>query len=946
MKNQLLLLTVLAILLGFNTVRGGALQCNSNFDSATTFVTDAPMGQGNKQKLLSHIENAWRRYNSGNKNGRRQALISLDTALQLLSSNATKSIPNQLRTQIRDQVLSFRICISDGPAIQTSTLALKTFLPSDLNENGIEGPAPAEGVVYIDGTEIGETGINGEVILQVPAGGHDLEVRLFPSHVGTTSTSFVAGETKQVNMILVEGKDPIGDSKLAIDQTTDGILDRNFVALTMRLVDLGGVVVPLKRVNDIRLLDVEGGPDTYVTDMFTLLTDGTLLLNNVPAFRSLLLSRVGKITLEVNGSNLKSRPEITTADFYISAFKIVGQLVAPPSNPGLNVAGIAVTGTVLNTNLFFNAVTDASGNFEFPLLPRGNFDFTSETIQNGLYYYGQGTFVLNGNKFLTARMLYTTDLVSGVLPFTVEPLPALAGFTEKEKEPNIIPSGREAIFGINKPEAWKVEPPAQSGSLNLLEASVFVSAGTVGVPITQTATINVPQGTKELVLKYNVSTVEYPYYVQAQSIYNDTWGIKVNTGTSGQQIESIGRQINSQLSSPPVWQPNGSTGEIEKHFDIQPLTASGPASFVLFASAMNVGDSALPTSVQAKLSEVPGVTIDSATGDNSVPFNTHSIPKTGESNHFDRSFTLKVTKPTGSTITNVKAKLIYGSQQIVVVDEAPGAGKVSTLDDQTVLVNTIMTPTPSGPLGALPPPTHLFKYEFEITVDNNGTSTTSQRKKTGDRKALWRCLDGFDRFSPVVGARDPGEDDWCSKGAYDWVRANQSKLKAINDISGEHGRHHPSSHFWGTDIDMFHFHRQAVQGLSGTQVYKDLENDVRLAVNWNNPDPVISGPASAAKDRVVHWVTTSRSGIDALAALNEVKDIRYAVGEQVMSGTAVILEVGWAEQLMRTGKTTVGGVELNLGLVTPAWTSAKYHTDSHHDNHVHVALDRGALGEP
>src|SRR5262245_50517524 len=78
------------------------------------------------------------------------------------------------------------------------------------------------------------------------------------------------------------------------------------------------------------------------------------------------------------------------------------------------------------------------------------------------------------------------------------------------------------------------QPAVAQGSSQTATASATAAAQ--NVPITGTATLSVPQGTSHVRLTYNVFTVEYPFFVLSQSIFNDTWSVVVQGGSSGQQL--------------------------------------------------------------------------------------------------------------------------------------------------------------------------------------------------------------------------------------------------------------------------------------------------------------------------------------------------------------------------------------------------------------------------
>jgi len=921
MKTHTLILATLLLVSTSALAMAQTAPCKSNYESVLSAIDNAAIGVGNQTKLRSHVNNAWRKSISGKKQGLDNALKDLDQALKLLASNATSHVPPQTRASLTAAIQSMRACLAGSNPSETATLQVRTFLPSDVSPDGIGGPAPAGVIIFIDDVEFGITNASGEITLQVPARTLQVEARLYPSNSGETEVTLAPNETKQVDIILQEGKELSENATLKVDQLVDGILDRNFTALTLRFIKDDGSTVVLKQLDLVAVVSVAGGASQFATGMFTLQPDGTLTLNNVAGFRTLLLSQPGKILLNAHGEDANGRVYDQTAEFFISAFKVVGHLSAPPSNPALNTSGITVTGTILNTALVFNVVSDASGNFEFPLLPTGNLEIFSETLQNGSFYYGQGVLVLNGNKSVNLNMLATVDLVNGVPPFTVTPIAgpitADAGLTAADfPERKATASLANIALAANDPTT----------------VSVNVTAASQNVPVTQTTTLNVPQGTQTVDLTYFVQTDEYPTFVLAQSIFNDTWSVTVRGGASGQQLFNIARQINSQLTTEPVWQSNGTTGLIKRSINVASLAGSGPTSLVLFASAMNVGDSILPTRVTASLGPDASVKINSMTPDSSVPLNFHSIPRPGQLNHFDRFFTLNISKPDGSTVKKVVVTLLGPGSLMTVVDEAPGSGSVEVVNDTTVRVRVSMKTTPST-VASQPPPAHLLKYRFKLVVDVNGTEA-SDEKESGERRGLWIMPDGFGRYS----TRDVGGDEWCSRGTYNWLSSNATLITRINDISGEHGRNiGHQTHRHGTDIDIFHFFTFP-GAQSGGDNYNKLVADVQLAIKTGNADPIVAAQAQAAKARVASWVTATHTGLDNLAASSTVIELRYALG-----ASATGLSAGWARDLLKTGKTTVSGQELDLG--TGAWSNSKYIPVNDHNDHIHVTLSRPAMGE-
>ncbi len=906
--------------------------CSSGYESALSAINGAPIGQGLKSKLLAHVNNAWRTYNSGKRNSKQIALQQLDVALRLIDSPSNRAVPPQTKDQLHSTIQSLRNCIESSAPVEMATLTVRVFLPSDIAPNGILGPAPAGVIINIDDVEFGTTDANGTATIQVPARTIVVEARLYPSSIGESTVTLIRGEMKTTEIILQDGKEISEDSSLTIDQLNDGVLDRNFSALVLRFTKDDGTTVAIQRVYQVSLLNPQGSALTDVLQMFTLQPNGTLALNNIAGFRALLLARLGKILLNVHAEDGGGRVYDQTVEFYLSAYRVSGRFFAPPSNSSLNTTGIFITGKILNTDIVLNAVSDGVGNFEFPLLPAGNFEFYSETLQNGSYYYGQGILVLNGNKSLSVNLLSTTDLINGVPPFTITSLAASAAAEAQVIEEQIQTQDESATTKRRELAAKS----AISGRTTLFESlttveitpvSVSVTAAAQNVPVTQIKTLEVPQGTKTVDFTYKVYTAEYPYYVLSQSVYNDTWSISVKGGASGKQLFNISRQINSQLSVTPVWQSDGSTGEIKQSINIESLTASGPTTLTLFVSAMNVGDSILATSVNATLGGGSKVTINEILADTSVPLNFHSIPRPGATNTFERFFTLKIAKPEQSTVKRLIVTMSWPpGSQVAVLDQAPGDA-VKVVDKETIEVKVHFNPTPS-PINTDPPPTHFFIYRFRLVVDDNGEEVFDE-KGSGERRGLWRMPNGFARY----GARNlpvPGGDDWCSLRTYNWLNDNRLLITRIDDISGEHGRYYGhAEHLHGTDIDMFHCYTFPGGEVSAGENYNKLRANVVLAAST---DPTKQTQAQVAKGHVISWITATHTRLDALAFDPVVGRLIYANGAAGMG-----LSDGWAKALLTTGKTMVGGTLLDLG--TGSWSNPKFKANNQHNSHIHIDLD-------
>jgi hypothetical protein len=94
-------------------------------------------------------------------------------------------------------------------------------------------------------------------------------------------------------------------------------------------------------------------------------------------------------------------------------------------------------------------------------------------------------------------------------------------------------------------------------------------------------------------------------------------------------------------------------------------------------------------------------------------------------------------------------------------------------------------------------------------------------------------------------------------------------------------------------------------------------------------------------------VADSRSGLEALLALTDVSLLYFAHGElypdQPAPG-ALQLPAGWAVDLLKNGKLTVGTKTVDTGKgVWSKATNSKMRYNDEHNNHTHIALDRTKL---
>ncbi len=806
------------------------------------------------------------------------------------------------------------------------------------NETSPLGASAGSGVnIKVNGVTFAVTDAFGIANIQVPLNTVEIAAQRPSIEAGSTAIELINGGVNHVDIVLSDDAEIYGEAKLQIDQVKQLLLSNSFTSLTLRFLNASEKIRQLKELAYIELFDSIGNSLGDITNLFKLNADGSISPSKFTDVKTLLISKAGKLTLKVTGVDNQGISYENDASFYITSNKVSGTLKPSPSFPALDVSNIQVVGKILNTDIVVSTLSDVNGHFDFPNLPNGNLEITSQTLQNGSFFYGNGVFSLTGTANLNVPMLSANDLTGNLSNPTVQKSAVVQQTTNTTSTSIIVGFNARRPEDLAKGNTLQLKQslntlPFAAGSSSVVSATVNVVAGTQNIPSTKENTLTVPKGTKNVTLTYNVATAEYPYYVTQQSIYNDVWNITVLAGSQGAQLFAITRQINSQLTQQPIWLSNGTTGGIKQVFDVTTLAKDNDIALTLSAYATNIGDSIFPTSVKATVTLGAGLKInkvmpkqDSWTANNDKTY--YSVPASGNTNTFHRYFDLDISKPDGSTIDKVKVELLGAGSDALIVDEEPGTN-IQLINDKTIRVLATFKANASS-INSVPPPSNSIQYRFTVTAKDADGNLLSDNKIESGKHPLWRMPTGFPRYS----TRDTGLDDWCTKGTYNWMIANQSQLEAINDISGEHGKdigHH--THAKGSDIDMYHFYLfPGADSNNGLSNYNMLVARINDLPKLNSTVPVVLAVGQTAKAQIISWITVSRAGIDSLAALPSVSQVIYASNAGGPNITA----------LLRTGKVTVNGKEFDLG--TGTWINAKHLAIPPHHHHVHITLNPSVI---
>lgn len=915
---------------------GGVLnRTTETFDSVVTVTntSSTPISAPLKITVKNITKPGVSVYNSRGVDKQDNAQVTAPLDLGALQPGAKVAVAVKF---VNRQRIAFDYTVSASGAVMDAAnatpLTVKVHAYSGDDANPVGAIAGAGVKLYVDGVLRGVTNAAGEATFLTGLDTTSVSARRPPSEVGTAEVSLVSGQPGTATVVLADDGEVYADGDLRIDQVQNLLLPNAFAALSIRFVLRNEGTVKLVDLALVELFDSVAQSLGDLTQMFTLGTDGVIRPIKLNAVRNLFANQIGKITLKVTALDAEGNVYLGNAPFHIARYPVSGKFAAPPSFPGLQLGGIRIVGKILNTDIVVSTVSNSDGTFIFPNMPNGNLSYSSETFQNGKFYYGEGTTALTGPANISVPLLSAAD-TSGTgfaaLSASLSKQAPAAQENSSDRRPEDL--GKALTVWPALPG----EPKALTQAAAASSATVSVTAQTVNQAVTQSATLTVPKGTTKVTLTYNVSTIEYPYYVTQQSIHNDVWGIKVFAGAQGSQIFNIIRQVNSQLTQAPVWQTDGTTGVIEQSFDVAALAKDGDMELTLTTFATNIGDSQLPTTVNAKVENGSRLTINAVSplpnGWIAHNDNTYfSVPASGDLNQFHRSMKLDITKPDDATIANLKVEVVAGGATSVALDEAPG-GNATTPNASTVPA-VVTFKTNASSINGVPPPSSLFQHKYTLKATAADGSELSAEKLDTSKRPLWRMPGGFARYS----TREPGHDDWASQRTYNWMVANAQRLNAINDVSGEHGKDlDHDTHGRGSDIDMYHFYMfPGAAANSGTSNYNMLLARVLDLPKLNSTNPAVQAVGQVAQAQIVAWINASHAGIDALAADPDVLQIGYIRGGP---NSAAIADANWGQTLLTTGRVTVNGVAFNLG--TGAWNNAKYHAWANHHHHVHLTLN-------
>lgn len=480
--------------------------------------------------------------------------------------------------------------------------------------------------------------------------------------------------------------------------------------------------------------------------------------------------------------NVVSQDGEFTASYALIVIKsgsvLQGQLRTPAGGNATGLAGKKMLLAGYNNHQRQVAVVDATGAFHFD----GVLPDTYQLTLNDLVHpnvVSVSAVVFDNSSSVSVGIVYPYG--PGLAQRTATAQSYVAGTVTQDG------AGPPVRAVPASPRAGDVTPQDDEGS-KTFTATAAAQNQTISSPVAFT----VPKGTKNVGVKINVSTAEYPVYTTAQSQYNDTWSYAV-TGLPGVNLAATGA----------VNQTHYTQGSIVRTecVDVSKQTQAGALSLGGNVSATNIGDSALATVTTVELSLVcKGLKVTQAkfsspnkaahpvlqpiklTGNLPGPYvsvsqgaatATHTLP-------LELHYT-----PAAATITEVHIGMSSGggdpafsTENLLSQANTQSAGKVT--------FPSLVLPAFAGTkLDKKAVVTLRLKGKVDNTDASSDPAEGGQVELKGDTAyiPLYLAHNEAALAARRYGTRDAGGDSWATRLAIAWLAG---KAYRFDDISGQH----------------------------------------------------------------------------------------------------------------------------------------------------------------
>mgnify|MGYP000586020328 CR=1 FL=1 len=292
----------------------------------------------------------------------------------------------------------------------------------------LDTPAEAGALVFINGENIGSLNSEGSYQVSLLINETYL-IRIVELGLVAGQSSIVIeqqmDENYNLNIVMKGESSLFEEATLKSDDINNQILNKDFQALMFSFVNSKGETVKITEMGDIEVfLEKNDDDKVYVENLFSADSDGNIVLQDVNGLKDILLSfATGKIIFRISAAENNSGLLFGgSMEFYLGAFELSGVLASPPSNQTLAIEGVEINAIFLGgeNELILNTISDVNGEFNFPILPAGNWSIKASTMEGNIGYSSSAEFNLNGNKLVTLNLLSLEDIINDVPFFEIQ----------------------------------------------------------------------------------------------------------------------------------------------------------------------------------------------------------------------------------------------------------------------------------------------------------------------------------------------------------------------------------------------------------------------------------------------------------------------------------------------------------------------------------------------
>lgn len=661
------------------------------------------------------------------------------------------------------------------------------------------------------------------------------------------------------------------------------ILPANFADFSLVFSSSSGASV----APDSLRVTLHNGIDAYVISDYFSVNQQSGVVTLKTASKADFIAKLSDNGIEMSVAGLDNTgfPFGFDIAFFFGTNTINGKVIDSTGATVTSLAGKSVVLSGFTTGLTRSAVISDSGSFAMTHVATDNY-YLSLIDPDG-QYNGTSLFLIeSGGSTVTVSMTVS----GGTLPKAAGKIVAGSRNVVRIKNSAGIPAFRknEAIKPRNIPITVAKTVPATAGN------TVSVVGGAKEVTIEDSRDIQLPQGTKGVVIHAAVTTDEYPAWcTKPDNKYNDTW--RFWWSCNSQAVNEVGL-VNKTHSAT-------GTRLYDYPVDLSAAAATKPVTCKIGASTTNIGDGALPTRVTISLEGEAGLTVkkvyhksglfhDRLAPRGNGRYNL-SIPLTpGTAPGVRREWIMGVDyEPKNADIKKVKLDLQYNGSTYTINNAQPFI-KIS--DGLLKVPVTLVQGLPVTPSGNL-----LASVSVTLTGEVGGTSYTSLPKTMKlDRlqdtfQPLFEILNSYTidatsrRFGEQLEDLAVGSDGWGRMDMLVWLTSGAGALIPFNDISGEHAWQDSNerslgihvSHKGGYDVDLRYLDENGkylgdMMGVNDGVAIKNALYSAQAAyrnLEPNNPDLV----------KVIGWIKANRNGISEMAKDTAIKVIIVGRGTKI-----------------------------------------------------------------